>query len=92
MQQKQGSCHHRDNGGGSDEGAGAGAVLGPAAARVVVVLLECLEEQFVIFGVGVTRVVNMVVGRVDPRRGELQPVLKKKSMKNIFKQMKKYFK
>ena len=38
--------------------------------------LECLEEKFIIFGIGITRVVNMIVGRVDPGRRKLQSILK----------------
>lgn len=36
--------------------------------------LECLEEQFVIFGVRIAGVVNVVIRRVDPRRRKLQAV------------------
>ena len=54
-----------------------------AAARVVVMFLECLEEQFVIFGVRIAGVVNVVIRGVDPGRRKLQAVLKinKKSIK-----------
>ena len=38
--------------------------------------LECLEEKFIIFGIGITRVVNMIVGRVNPGRRKLQSILK----------------
>ena len=48
----------------------------PAAARVVVMFLECLEEQFIIFGVRIAGVVNVVIRGVDPGRRKLQTVLK----------------
>ena len=49
--------------------------------------LECLEEQFVIFGVRIAGVVNVVIRRVDPGWRKLQAVLKinKISIKFQFK-------
>ena len=40
--------------------------------------LECLEEQFVIFGVRIAGVVNVVIRGVDPGRRKLQAVLEQK--------------
>ena len=48
-------------------GGGAGGPR-PAAAWVIVMFLECLEEQFVIFGVRIAGVVNVVIRRMDPGR------------------------
>ena len=48
------------------------------AQRLVEMLLEGLEEEAVVLGVGVAGLVNVVERGVDPRRGELQPVLKQK--------------
>ena len=44
--------------------------------RMIKVLLECLQEELLIFGVGVACVVYVVVWGVDPRRGKLHSVLK----------------
>ena len=41
------------------------------------VLLERLQEELLVFGVRVARVVDVVVRRVDPGRRELHPVLKR---------------
>ena len=49
-----------------------------SAQRLVEMLLEGLEEEAVVLGVGVAGLVNVVERGVDPRRGELQPVLKQK--------------
>ena len=49
-----------------------------SAKRLVEMLLEGLEEEAVVLGVGVAGLVNVVERGVDPRRGELQPVLKQK--------------
>ena len=46
-------------------------------------LLECFEEQLVIFGIWVTRVVDVVVRRVDTWWGELQPVLKQRTSNRL---------
>ena len=44
------------------------------------VLLECLQEEFLVFGVRVARVINVVVRGVDSGRGELHPILKREPL------------
>ena len=43
-------------------------------------LLERLQEELLVFGVRVARVVDVVVRGVDPRRRELHPVLKRSTI------------
>ena len=79
-------CDKHGQGPGHGGTGGRPSGPGPAAARVVVMFLECLEEQFIIFGVRIAGVVNVVIRRVDPGRRKLQTVLKynKKSIKFSF--------
>ena len=50
---------------------------GPGLLGVLEVLLESLQEELLVFGVRVARVVDVVVRGVDPGRRELHPVLKR---------------
>ena len=53
---------------------------GPGLLGVLEVLLESLQEELLVFGVRVARVVDVVVRGVDPRRRELHPVLKRSTI------------